>query len=362
LLDYNLSRHGLISTLQSEIGCHRHTIRKLLNNEASSISLNTLSGLCEWLQREGNVPAELLPQVLFGYRPEKLWQAVSQTGQVTIYLGEYQQTEPPLPTRLWVSRRDAAVASAIVEELYVHLTRLKRPPSIRHGYVPFRLSMHTPETRTRYFKEDTRRAKRIFRGMRSQTAQGASIFIGSQEVNYIVECWVASLFGCKPFEPSRNGPQVPFYVKSRHKKSGMKSCFGGVDDPPGCSKQPHPGIFYLDKSGKWAACRMIDGKQDAGLVIIVRHPGANAIEVAMFGVSGRATAAMVKHVVRSADPFWPPYFKRGGKEIGVYICKFIVAPDTEPQQDGMYGMYQIKDFQPIPLEKEVLSRFVRQNV
>ena len=57
-------------------------------------------------------------------------------------------------------------------------------------------------------------------------------------------------------------------------------------------------------------------------------PGAHAIEMAVFGFSGRGTEALGREFRRNADWFWPPYVEHRGKLVGVYVCKFETIPDS----------------------------------
>ena len=77
-----------ISEIAKKIGVHRHTIAKIYNNDAKTISLSLLSGICDFLEKHG-VPSENLPHKLIGKCPEKLWKAIARSGSVVIYLGEY---------------------------------------------------------------------------------------------------------------------------------------------------------------------------------------------------------------------------------------------------------------------------------
>ena len=352
-------KRGIINELAGDLGIHRHSVRKLINGEAESISLKTLGNLCQWLQREREVPADELPQVLFGYRPEALWEAVADTGRATLYLGEYLQVEEGSPLRLWVSQRDMVLAGAIVEELNTDTGAGKRAPIIHHEYVPFRFATGTPDISRRYFDQDSDKARRMFLGLRGNRTNAAHILIGSAEVNYLVECWVADLFGCKPFVAPEGEPRVPFYMKSRHTDTGLESCHAGRAAPFGYKGRAQPGIFYLNEKGTWVACPWVRDRKDAGLVAIVRRPGANATEMVIYGFSGRATAAMATHVVRNAKPFWPLYYesKARGIEIGVYVCKFTLGGSPTP---AGADTFQTKKMDVVPISPRILNRFLSQ--
>ncbi len=62
---YDLDDHGVIQRIADYLKLHRHTIRKLYNNQHSNPSLEVLGKVCDWLVHN-DVPVETLPQALFG--------------------------------------------------------------------------------------------------------------------------------------------------------------------------------------------------------------------------------------------------------------------------------------------------------
>lgn len=352
LMDNDHYGYGVVNELADHLKIHRHSVRKLLNGEATTISMRVLGDLCDWL-KEKDVPGEDLPQCLFRARPSGLWQAVAATGNVTIYLGEYQQISEDGPTRLWISRRDSGVANAIAEQLYALPAPGDKPRKIHTEYIPFRFAMEARYNRGRYFKKDIAEAKKMFRTIRSHGADVASITVGSQQVNFLLECMVADLFGCKPFVAIDGPPKVPFHMIFRH-RDDMKSCFGSPHKLPGSNEDRDPGIYYRDKRDRWVACPWERGRKDAAVLVVSRDLSANAVEIAMFGFSGRATAAMETHVVLRTSEFWPPHFACRGKEIGVYICKFTLkeGPGKDPRP-----RFQIRDVKIVPLDPKILRKY-----
>ena len=102
------------------------------------------------------------------------------------------------------------------------------------------------------------------------------------------------------------------------------------------------------------ACPWERSQKDAAVLVISRDSGANAIEIAMFGFSGWATAAMETHVIPRTSEFWPPYFACGGKEIGVYICEFTLKDG--PKKKESEG-FPIKDVKIVPLDERILKKY-----
>ena len=357
LVQHGLAKHGIKGRLANDLGIHRHTVRKLINGDVESISLKILSDLCQWLQARGDVPAEVLPQALFDFRPDALWSAVARTKIVRIYLGEYQQIGDPAPIRLWINRRDSVVAAAIVEALHTCAKEGVKPPIVHSEYVPFSFANQTPVTKEEHFEEDTHRAKRMFKQTRAQGMSATRILVGSQYVNYLVECYFADLFGAVPFKPPGRKPVMPIYMRFRDANSSMQSCFGGLAAPPGSNDGDGsaPGMYYLDEKNRWVCCPWVRRQEDSGLVTVLRDPGAGLIEIVMFGFSGRATACMATEVVRKPQPFWPPYFHWQGRELGVYICKFKFSPDDS--RDA-HDVCLAKPTDIVPLDAKVLARYL----
>ena len=349
---HGLYKRGIIGELAKALGLNRHSVRKLLNNELDGPSLKTLAGLCQWLQEKG-VLDEPLPEALFGLKPEKLWGAAARGGIVNMYLGEFQEVHDGATVWRWISRRDSVVATTIVEELYTDTGGDQRPPIIHTEYVPFRSLSRSSDERESFLEKDAEDARNLFQHLKLQVGRGTSVLIGSQKSNYLVECYVADLFGCEPFTPCPGGMGAPFYLKFRDYDTSLRSCFGGPDSPPGHPADAPPGVYYIDPDGHWATCPLIRPQNDAGMVIVVRSGSISEMEVGLFGFSGRATAAMATKVVRDTGPFWPPYYKSRGREVGVYICKFDMPGQLPPGKAEDYSHWKLTV---IPLAETVLGR------
>lgn len=357
---------GLIKELAEYLNLHRHTARRLLlgnmpdddTKGVNRISLRTLGELCDWLHRKHGVPMDRLPAALFGFSAStELWEAVSSMRSTTLFLGECL-VEAQGPDRLWVSSRDGMVANAIVEQLSGFKSDSSEGGSEIHTeYVPFRFAPDNldPNTRRKYAEEQSRTAKKMFERTQALRSNSSHIYIGSQEVNALMECWVGARFNCKPFQPATKEPKTPFHIWFRHPGSVVQSTFGGAAPPVDYSgKFRGPGIYYRQKN-RWLVCSFIENKKDAGLVITFRDPGANILDVAIFGLSGRATAALADRVVPDTKRFYPPTLSWQGTQLGVYVCKFgVVADKVETGRS-----YHIKEFDVIPIEANTLKQYLQ---
>ncbi len=352
----NLVHHGIIQQIANDpsVEVNRHTIAKFYHNSVRNISLDALGKICEWLSVQG-VPADELPGALFGTRPSELWQAIAMQGRVTIYLGEYQQTEPPAAAWRWIARRDAAVAANFVQELSNASETGTSPPQVRLEYVPFRWDTKIDDLAKSPLVDDIKKAKKIFSRMRASSSHHTSILIGSQRVNYLLEFLVADLFGCTPFSQAKKGPVVPFYLVYRDRDRKVISCFGGVKNPYHRKSAAVSGIHYLSKQG-WITCPWKENKQDVGIIITLHDPGTGAIVVAVFGFSGRATDAVGKQLLLSKDRFWSSLVKVRGKEVGIFICSFELDESSQVDEDEEP---RIKNLNIISLNEKILKKHLR---
>ena len=308
--DAGVDTHGRIQRIVQGTSVNRHTIRKIYNNEATNVSLQTVGRICGWLQEKGYCKG--LPGAFFAARPSRLLCAMAEPGLVTFYLGEYRSTGYP---KYRVARDDAAAASMLVHSL----ARSADSPRLlfSHVHVPSHLPADHEEIKALSFKADKKTAAAIFRRMRKDRAGGTAVLVGSQRANYQVEWFLSDLFGCPAFEP---GGDVPFYLRY-HEKARVASSFGGNDPPTGRGADEPPGIYYR-KGGKWLLLPSEPRRRGAGVVIVRRDPGLGRLELAVFGVSAISTAATAKFICDTPDRFWPSGRVQAGLQVGMYLCAF----------------------------------------
>ncbi len=368
LEERNLYKHGVETQIATDCGLHRHTIGKFLRNKAQSPKLEVLEKICSWLIDRG-IPADDLPGGLFGVRPSKLWRAIGQSEKILIFLGEYHlkgesitvpQASPPVS----ISRHDSVVSSKIIHFLFSEAELLDTRPSVKVLYVPFYYSPGVLDHSGAGLKEDKERASRIFKKMRKNNRNNcATILIGSQRLNYLVEYMVAELFNCEPFSKAFEEPKVPFYLCYRKFDRQIPSCFGGPANPPGKSGEASHGTYYLDENFEWQFFEWQRKKNDAGIVIIIRE--ADNVEMAAFGFSGRATNAIGNALLQNSEKFWPEPDSEdcntaisGAKEIGIYICQVTFSKEKKKDKDWAYESYENEMVKVTPLNRKVLEEFL----
>lgn len=368
LEQYNLYRYGIETQIAKDCGLHRHTVGKFLRNQIQSPKLEVMEKICVWLIERG-VPAEILPGALLGVRPAGLWRAIGQSDRIHIYLGEYHLTAsmittPQVAPPVSISRHDAVVSSKIIHYLSSEADLRNAKPAVKMLYVPFTFTPGVVDTGDGGFDEDKERAGRIFKAMCNNRKNGWSIImIGSQRVNYLVEYLVADLFDCEAFVSPVDETRVPFYLCYRKFDRPVPSCFGSPTNPPGKSGEIDHGTYYLDKNFEWQFLKWQRGKNDAGIVIIIRE--AENIVMALFGFSGRATNAIGNALLNNSEKFWPDSDSASGntlsicdKEIGVYICHVKFCEVNRKESGMAYENLENDVVDVIPLHRKVLNKFL----
>jgi transcriptional regulator with XRE-family HTH domain len=378
LQEHNLYRYGVEQQMAQQCKLHRHTIGKLLRNQMTNPSLEVLGRVCTWLV-EHNVPAEKLPGALFGSRAPGLWSAFGLSENVGIYLGmyahvshaQYKKGRRLVPTS--IARHDAAVASKIIHLLSSKAEMGEARPVVKTWYVPFQFTLEPGEVGGPWHEGDKKTAKEIFREMQKREQHESAILLGSQRVNFVVECLVADLFGCEPFTLSEGRQKVPFYLYYRDKDRPVPSCFGGRRNPPGLTGSYSPGTYYLNSRDEWQAVEFKQNDQDAGIVIIIRN--GDTVVMAAFGFSGRATCAVGDELIEYPEKFWPEYVENKdtrkkdltqmttvetkGKEIGVYICHVTFFEYKDELSSLLIEDCDKVEVSVEPLGRSVLQRYVR---
>ena len=302
--------HGIYARIAAEAGIDRKTLGDIIKGRCRTIRLATLERLCNWLCMQG---VEGLPGALLGFRPSNLMCALAEPGLVTIYEAERQDGETA-KTRAYMHRRwdtrprlsrDDAVVAAIVVELLSALGGVR----LAHEYVP----------------GDLAAAKAIFRRIRGPQAKGSAVYIGSPLAHGLTSFVLGEIFKCEPLVPAPD--KVPVYMRFTD-EAGVRSCLGGTEPPPGYEGNGGPGIYYKAwcpkaKEHVWVACPSVRGQRDAGVVIVRRDAGVGRTEMAVFGYSGPATAALGDLIRNKPDEFWDFSDRpRPGVEVRIYVCTF----------------------------------------
>jgi len=351
LQDYSLDKFGIEKQIAKDLGLNRHVIGRLYRNQASRPSLPVLGKICEWLIEHG-VPASLLPGALFGSEPSALWKAVTQPGSVIIYLGEYLQAKDP--GIRWVSRRDLTVASEFLRHLSTPNPAGNAAgdarPSVSMVYVPFRFYGRSKVDKAQS-AEDVRASGHTYKEVKANNGSHAAILIGSQKVNYLVEHFVADLFGGKPFELDRSKVRVPFHLA--YPDSDFASCFGGPNRLPGQKKACESGLHYLDASGNWTPIPWKHPRQDAGAVISEYEHGSRGVKLAVFGFSGRGTEALGRELLDRPDAFWKSHVDNGRRRVSVCFVRLKIA-DTFAEGEAA----KAAEAEVIPLDKGILKKYL----
>ena len=189
-----------------------------------------------------------------------------------------------------------------------------------------------------------------------RNTKSTSIIIGSQKINSLLEFFVADIFGVRPFQTPKSR-KIPFYLLYRSSEHAVKSCFGGMKNPPGRKGKLTPGIYYVNKDNNWALCPWVANKEGAALVITLWDPGLQKLEMAVLGFSGRSTDALGKQLTRASSgvcPFWPPTIKIENKELGIHICKYVYEDENE--EDNDIEQLDVKDIEVISIDKKILKK------
>jgi hypothetical protein len=352
LQESNMDNKGILKKISKDLKLHRHSVGKFYRNQMSHPSLDILDQICNWLIDHG-VPKHKLPQGLFGFQAMDLWVAIADSGEVTFYLGEYQQ-EVGAPThgQRWISRRDSETAGCLVNHLTTISSSKKSSPQLNTRYVAFRSLSENKREQNKVLLQDMHSSTELFQRVHSQKPHETTILIGSQRVNYLVENFVAELFRCQPFKPG-DVDLIPFYLKYRSTDVAAPSCFGGEG---GLKSFEQPGIYYLTSTQGWIGCPWILREQDSGIVIVQRNPGNESLMISIFGFSGRATVVIGRYLSEHADKFWPPTARTQDKEVGVYICRLEYSA-IKNNDDSIEP--EAKIFEAIPIEKTILEERLR---
>lgn len=358
LVEHGLSKRGVIKEISAYTGIDRRQISKLLNEHEPTLSLDVVSKVCSWLMNKG-VDLATLPGSLFGLACSELMPAIAQCGRVDLHLGEYLQVFGPSPVVSSVSLRDAAVAADFIRWFSAPPEEIPAP-QIQFQYTPLQYPLRHLSVHKQPLVGDIAAAAKAFQEMRRSPVSASSILIGSQRVNYLLEHYVADLFGCQAFETPASHPRVPFFLVYRRRDHQTPSCFGGPRNPFSHEQVETPGLHYISSlrgKGRWRVLPWDAKRADGGLVIIVEDKKTRTVEVAIAGFSGRATQTLGQKLILDGERFWPPPVAHGNKNIGVYICRleFEEAEGTVPVG---HDDTCIRNWDPLAMDERILEKFL----
>jgi hypothetical protein len=285
-----------------------------------------------------------------------------------------------------VASFDAAANSEINQILTSKEEMGDSRPTVRTRHIPFHFHRDDQKVNESLFEEDKRSSQRIYHEILGQVPMDTVILIGSQRANYLVEHFVADLFGCHPFVPITKKPNVPLYLRYRTFDRPVASCFGGRENLPGEESTNKCGIWFSDENDRWRLCEWKKGKQDSGAVITVRSAGS--MRIALFGFSGRSTNAVCNELIQRPEKFWPVNGEdfeadetvpditankkrisrkkaaqqntvvRNSNEIGVYICRVRFSESKNDAESWKEKDYDKDEVVVMPLDRAALEKYL----
>jgi len=362
--------HGIPQALARATGLSRQTVAALIRGEVRRVDLESLERICSWLQSKTGATPEDLVKSLLRVGPPDLWVAIARRHTAIIGIGQYRYRDSADRERSWIAPGDAEAQTSVVHFLSTRGNADDFSPAIETRYVPFRLAAEKSGCEQE-FQEDVRKARAIYEPVRKRQSPAAWILIGSQRTTYLVELMVADLFSCQAFQ-SDPQERVPFYLTYREDEHNpVRSCFGGRCEPLGPrgrgtrhvwlkdrggkwtlrrfkqNPEPTPGLWYKGPDGGWVLVPYRENESDAGMVLVQRVLNGDLAATALFGFSGRATAAVGRLLERRPQCFWPPYARAGsGLQVGAYVCRFEMTRVDE----------KIEEAEVIPIDPGVLQR------
>jgi hypothetical protein len=165
-------------------------------------------------------------------------------------------------------------------------------------------SGHTDARRTTdgHLQRDIAEATGLF--SRLDRRNTSTVLIGSVKSNYLVELFVAKLFGCVPFrEVSAAQPssRPPIYMQYRGTDRRPPSCMAGDNPPTGRRALEEPGVYYVDGNEVWTKAPSLD----TGVAITAYDPVQEKFQLAAFGFRGRTTEALGSRLRDRSTELWP---------------------------------------------------------
>ncbi len=397
ILDFDSKRRGVIKDVCDHTGLERHLVADMLHGKTNSISMKTLTKLCDYLVQHKGIAPETLPGRLFGRGGKEFWEVLAAHRSIDMVYGVRlndpltKEKKKPGPEDYIVSGADillqADLLHGITSAANVSYTESVRsdhdegnsspgqedqssslPPSddagqsqahrflLRQHFVASPREDPSPEV---LLKE----SQSIYQHYDSRRGDKTLVCLGSVKSNPVTELVLARTFGVQPFISQDSIPKVakrdcPVFFLYRKSDAAPPSCCGGEKLASGDGKKK-PGIYFETATGKWACC-LSTPKQGAALVFFDYYPGRGQLEVVIGGFSGRDTWYVARALSNNARNFWPPSFSKPDRQIGMFILQIDYWKDKRgnvgnepPPPDGPAKV------KVIPLATEALASRIK---
>ena len=326
--------------------------RYFTGNGLQSISLENLAKISAHLRSRFDHDVDLPEGLLYD---DSLWPTLGDL-RTWIFVGYHTTGEEKGYTEAWISPRDHKAQLLLT-------SKLERLHPKNHNLVDEQLVEFARGADSAKAERCAKEARRVFVEKFSDLASllypddkevkralklekrilRANIIIGSQKVNYLLNLFVASLYGHEePFSQSKTQPCIPFFLLARDTDSDIKSCFGSNVKPDFIPRvDPEPGIYYYDAArdswDNYVSWR--SNKQDAGMVIVRHNTEDDVLDLALFGFTGAGTLLLSQYIIDNGDMFWDldDVPSRNGKprkseRLGAWVCRI---PLDETLQQSM---------------------------
>ncbi len=335
LLDkHNDGERGIVKRLADHTGLERHKISALLKGDVKYIGLDALARISDYLVEQYQLSPAELPSLLFGMESEQFSAHLANRQHLEFILGVRKIEEavfsgsakkdtrkPRRFAQRWVMASDSMLHGALRHELFGRGQQRwqAQPRSLEQRLVPAFEGPHNLD-------EVKLESGTIYdRFLQLTSTDRACVSVGSVKCNGLTELLVAETFDASPFKPeddvtSAQKRSCPFFFRFRDDDLQPPSCHGGLRLARR-QRATKPGIYYETPAGKWEHCP-IGPRHDAALVLYVHHLRAQRLEIAMAGFTGRATRCLGTCLPKLTRRLWPPSYRRGHLEVGVFVCRF----------------------------------------
>ncbi|GIW92632.1 MAG: Cro/Cl family transcriptional regulator [Pirellulaceae bacterium] len=353
-------RPGTIKAIVQQTGLDRHQVSALLKNEVKYIPLHALSRICDFLVRQGYVPADELPGALFGVEPENFWELLARRKHLALCLG-VRCEDAQYPETAWVVASDSVLMGELLNGVStLGGTAQQRYSDAKNKPHPERLLqplVWSPGVRKR--EEVEQQARHVYDEFLATAGDKGLVCLGSVKSNPVAEILVAETFGCPPFANqdavrSAADRSCPMYMRFRASDPHVESCWGGVrlaaDQPT-----EEPGIYYELPDGSWQAALWDESTQDAAFVFYVYYEALGKLEMVLGGFSGRSTRLLAKTLAGQAQEFWPPVYAKHGVQIGAFVVRYTLA-NRQPQASDILRTDWSAQTEVIRLSGDVIAR------